>query len=193
MRGCVAPLRWDLWREEMEETPSLSRTRGTSPHLCWRLRCGDRSGPPCPGALAARSAWLSFRNSPGSAGADQASRMSAIRRAGVAVKVWSMFQPCFLAVERTERMTAKSFAPFSERKPPEIFCRSFIMRPSCSARLLVKGTVGSVRKRSTSCLRVLRRSRRLWPTRRGGRPRRRAFASAGCASWNARPSATTAS
>ena len=30
MRGCVAPLRWDLWREEMEETPSLSRTRGTS-------------------------------------------------------------------------------------------------------------------------------------------------------------------
>ena len=128
------------------------------------------------------------RNSPGSAGADQASLISAIRRAGAAVRVWSMFQPCFLAVERTERMTAKSFAPSSDRKPPEIFWRNFIIRPSCSARLLAKGTAGSVRKRSTSCLRVFRRSKRLWPTRRGGRPRRLAFASAGCASWNTKPS-----
>ena len=47
-------------------------------------------------------------------------------------------------------MTAKSFAPSSERNPPEIFCRSFIIRPSRSARLLVNGTRGSVRKRSTS-------------------------------------------
>jgi hypothetical protein len=30
-------------------------------------------------------------------------------------------------------MTAKSVAPSSERKPPEIFWRSFIMRPSRSA------------------------------------------------------------
>jgi regulator of protease activity HflC (stomatin/prohibitin superfamily) len=30
-----------------------------------------------------------------------------------------MFQPCFLAVERSERMTAKSLAPSSERNPPE--------------------------------------------------------------------------
>ncbi len=114
-----------------------------------------------------------FGNSPGSAGGDQASRMSAISRTGSPVKVRSIFQPCFLAVESIERMTAKSFAPSFERKPPEIFCHSnFIIRPSCSARLLVKGTAGSLGKRSTSDLRVLRRSSRLWPTRRGGRPRR---------------------
>jgi hypothetical protein len=68
-------------------------------------------------------------------------------------------------------MTANSFVPSSERNPPEIFW----MRPSCSAKLFVKGTLGSVRKRRTSCLQVLRRSRRLWPTRRGGRPRRLAY------------------
>ena len=119
--------------------------------------------------------------------------MSAIRRAGSLVNVRSSFQPCFLAVERTERMTAKSLAPSSERNPPEIFCRNFIIRPSRSARLLVKGTLGSVRKRSTSGLRVLRRSSRLWPTRRGGRPRGLVFAKAGCAAWNARPSARMAS
>src|SRR3979411_2409533 len=44
-----------------------------------------------------------------------------------------MFQPCFLAVETKERMSAKSVAPCNERKPPEIFCRSFTMRPSRSA------------------------------------------------------------
>src|SRR6516225_8166790 len=44
-----------------------------------------------------------------------------------------MFQPCFLAVETKERISAKSIAPCNDRKPPEIFCRSFIMRPSRSA------------------------------------------------------------
>jgi hypothetical protein len=43
------------------------------------------------------------------------------------------FQPCFLAVEKRDRMSAKSIAPSAERKPPEIFCRSFIMRTSRSA------------------------------------------------------------
>ena len=104
-----------------------------------------------------------------------------------------MLHPCFLAVERTERMTAKSLAPSSDRKPPEIFCRNFIIRASRSARLLVKGTCGSVRKRSTSCLWVLRRSSRLWPMRHGGRPRGLILVSAGCVSWNTRPSATMAS
>ena len=61
------------------------------------------------------------------------------------------------------------------------FCRNFIIRPSRTARLLVNGTLGSVRKRSTSALRVLSRSSRLWPTRRGGGPRGRAFVKAGCA------------
>src|SRR4051812_40533513 len=115
----------------------------------------------------------------------QASRRRAIRCLGSLVKVWSRSQPCFLAVESSERITAKSLALASERNPPEIFCRSFIIRPSRSTRLLVKGTRGSVRKRSTSCFRVPRRSRRLWPTRRAGRPRRRAATaaetSAGCA------------
>src|SRR5271168_5177800 len=53
-----------------------------------------------------------------------------------------ILHPCFLAVERKERIVAKSAAPSEERKPPEIFCRSFIMRPSRSASLLLKGTAG---------------------------------------------------
>src|SRR5665647_226618 len=52
---------------------------------------------------------------------------------GFWAKASMMVQPCFLAVERKERMTAKSVAPSRERKPPDIFCRSFIMRPSRSA------------------------------------------------------------
>ena len=52
---------------------------------------------------------------------------------GSQVRASMMFQPCFLAVEKKERMSAKSIAPSAERKPPEIFWRSFIMRPSRSA------------------------------------------------------------
>ena len=52
---------------------------------------------------------------------------------GSQVMTSMIFQPCFLAVERNERMSAKSIAPSDERKPPEIFWRSFIMRPSRSA------------------------------------------------------------
>jgi hypothetical protein len=50
-----------------------------------------------------------------------------------------MFHPCFWAVAMTVRITAKSRAPCSARKPPEIFCRSFIMRAACSAGLFVRG------------------------------------------------------
>ena len=32
-----------------------------------------------------------------------------------------MFQPCFLAVEKKERISAKSIAPSGERKPPELY------------------------------------------------------------------------
>ena len=32
-----------------------------------------------------------------------------------------MFQSCFLAVAKKERMSAKSMAPSNDRKPPEIF------------------------------------------------------------------------
>ena len=52
---------------------------------------------------------------------------------GSQVRASMTFQPCFLAVEKRDRMSAKSIAPSTERKPPEIFCRSFIMRPSRSA------------------------------------------------------------
>ena len=41
--------------------------------------------------------------------------------------------PCFLLVESTDRMIAKSSALVLTRNPPEIFCRSFIMRASPSA------------------------------------------------------------
>jgi hypothetical protein len=95
-------------------------------------------------------------------GSCQTDRRLAIRLVGSSFRVWRISQPCFLAVDRTEGITAKSLAPSSERKPPEIFCRSFIIRPSRSARLLVNGTSGSVRKPSTSCLCVQRRSSRLW-------------------------------
>jgi hypothetical protein len=47
-------------------------------------------------------------------------------------------------VERTERMTTKSWAPSRERKPPEIFCRNFIIIPSRSAKWLVNGTNVSI-------------------------------------------------
>jgi hypothetical protein len=38
------------------------------------------------------------------------------------------FQPCFLAVEMKERMSAKSVAASRHRNPPEIFCLTFIIR-----------------------------------------------------------------
>ena len=39
----------------------------------------------------------------------------------------------FFGGQMKPRMVAKSFAPCSDRKPPEIFCLSFAMRTSCSA------------------------------------------------------------
>ena len=157
-----------------------------SAHLAASVPTCSSGSPPSLVARLDDRFMLSYNNNLGRR-SGQATRMSANRRVGLEVKVCNKFQPCFLAVERTVRMTAKSFAPHSERNPPEIFWRSFIIRPSRSARLLVKGTVGSVRNRSTSSRRVLRRSSRLWPTRRGGRPRRLVFARAGWLSWNARP------
>ncbi len=97
-------------------------------------------------------------------------RSRPIRLNGSLIKVSSKLHPCFLAVARADRIVAKSLAPSSDRNPPDTFCVTFIILPSCSARLLVNGTVGSVRKRSTSCLRLRRRSSRLWPSR-GGRAR----------------------
>src|ERR1019366_5740010 len=61
------------------------------------------------------------------------SRSDFTRAYGSRVRAPMIFQPCFLAVETNERMVAKSVAPSAERKPPEIFWRSFIMRPSRSA------------------------------------------------------------
>src|SRR5271170_6639836 len=78
-----------------------------------------------------------IRNYPGQFSLYHAPLSSAMSRFGSAARVSSIFQPCFFAVERSDRITAKSAAPAAERKPPEIFWRSFIMRAACSAKLLV--------------------------------------------------------
>src|SRR6516165_12359545 len=75
----------------------------------------------CPGSL------------PGGVAAYHAIRREFIRTCGSWAIAWMTFQPCFLAVEMKERMTAKSVAPAMQRKPPEIFCLTFIMRASRSA------------------------------------------------------------
>src|SRR5215831_9099409 len=75
----------------------------------------------CPGSL------------PGGVVAYHAIRREFIRICGSWAIAWMTFQPCFLAVEMKERMTAKSVAPAMQRKPPEIFCLTFIMRASRSA------------------------------------------------------------
>lgn len=62
---------------------------------------------------------------------------------------------------------AKSFAPSRERNPPEIFRRSFVMRPWRAASLFVKGAAGSRGKRSASSLRDENRSGGFCPARRG--------------------------
>jgi hypothetical protein len=62
-----------------------------------------------------------------------------MRSAGFAARVWRMFEPCFRAVEMTERRQAKARAPAMVRKPPEIFILTFNIRRSRSASLLVKG------------------------------------------------------
>jgi hypothetical protein len=73
-----------------------------------------------------------FRNCPGW-GLVQDRRRDFAKDVGSPVRASMMAQPCFLAVEKKERMRVKSMAPSTDRKPPEIFWRSFIMRPSRSA------------------------------------------------------------
>jgi RNA polymerase sigma-70 factor, ECF subfamily len=72
-----------------------------------------------------------YRYYPGSAAHER--RRDSARFDGWRDRASMMFQPCFLAVETKERISAKSIAPCNDRKPPEIFCRSFIMRPPRSA------------------------------------------------------------
>jgi hypothetical protein len=63
----------------------------------------------------------------------QAMRREFTRTFGSWAMAWMTFQRCFLAVAMNERMVAKSVAPAMQRKPPEIFCLTFIMRASRSA------------------------------------------------------------
>ena len=59
--------------------------------------------------------------------------------------ITSMTLPaCFFTVDRTERRSQKSLAPWAERKPPEFFCLSLSIRMSRSAWLLSKGMLKSV-------------------------------------------------
>src|SRR5271166_704362 len=90
-----------------------------------------------------------------------------------------MLRPCFLAVETTDLRRAKIRAPARVRNEPEIFILTFIILRSCSARLLVKGTSKSVRKRRVSGSKVFSLCRRLWPGRCLMRPRGLAWTAAG--------------
>ena len=90
--------------------------------------------------------------------------------AAMLTRVVKMFHCCLRAVEITPHRVAKTSAPFLEREPPEIFMRTFIMRMSCSARLLVKNTAKSCAKRSTSLLKSRNQRSRLWPRLRLDRP-----------------------
>src|ERR1700682_5637534 len=90
----------------------------------------------------------------------QERRRDTAKLAGSRVRASMMFQPCFLAVETKERMSTKPIAPSNERKPPEIFCRSFIIRPSRSAWLLVKGAGSG----------WLTQRKRIWPCVAVGNP-----------------------
>ena len=66
-------------------------------------------------------------------GANREKDMPFVPDLNVGWRAWMMSQPCFFAVDMNERMTAKSAAEASQRNPPEIFCLTFIMRPSRSA------------------------------------------------------------
>ena len=54
-------------------------------------------------------------------GLAHASRRDLAKFGGSQVRASMMSQPCFLAVEKKERISAKSAAPCNDRKPPEIF------------------------------------------------------------------------
>jgi hypothetical protein len=66
-----------------------------------------------------------------------------------------------LAVETDGPEACKDLSAVEGRNDPEIFILVFIIRRSCSARMLVKGTSKSVRKRSVSVLNVFSLSRKL--------------------------------
>jgi hypothetical protein len=55
-------------------------------------------------------------------------------------------QPCLRAVHVTVRKLQNISAPVMTRKQPDTFCLTFPIRRSRSASLLVKGTLGSVKK-----------------------------------------------
>jgi hypothetical protein len=54
---------------------------------------------------------------------------------------------CLAAVDREERIAAKSWAPARVRRHPETFCLILAIRRSLSTALLSKGTRGSTAKR----------------------------------------------
>ena len=61
--------------------------------------------------------------------------------------------------------------PLRDRKPPEIFWRSFIMRRSRSASLLVKRHLWVGQEAQGCFLALMQAQARLWPLRRLGAPR----------------------
>src|SRR5271156_5860282 len=162
-----------------DEVAKVRGVRGRRP-LLFCIFAGDtpfpgrfrRRGVAPFGAIAFRPAEpASSSRSSGVALADCQTARDCMSRSGVAVRTCRMLKPCFLAVDTTDLRSAKIRAPSRVRKPPEIFILTFIIRRSCSARLLVKGTSKSVRKRSVSVLNFFSLSSRLWPGRCLRRPR----------------------
>ncbi len=96
-------------------------------------------------------------------------------------------QDCFLAVEMEERIRANFWAPKVVRKPPEIFCCTFIMRMSCSAWLFVNGKLQSVIKRIVSSLKSFRRFSKLSPGRFAFLPFSFFKSKGGKSSWSFNP------
>jgi hypothetical protein len=94
------------------------------------LKTGDKAVTPADRASPYTA--FSYGNWPGQAVA-QAALRSLIRSFGSRMRLWMMPQLCFLAVPMSVRITVKSFAPWADRKQPEILSFSFIIRPSRSA------------------------------------------------------------
>ena len=78
---------------------------------------------------------------------------------------------CFLLVERKLRILQNILAPSIDRKHPDTFCWTLIMRKSFSAWLFEKGTMGSSTNRRTSSSSLCYRYRRLFDFDRATFPR----------------------
>ena len=73
--------------------------------------------------------------------------------------------------ERENEDIKKSGCTHKDRKQPDIFCCTLVIRRSFSARLFVNGTIGFSMKRNTSVSKFISRSNRFRALDRFCRPR----------------------